>query len=230
MPITEQQLLQILPDARHVAGIFLPALNQAMQRYRIDSTVRVAAFLAQVGYESASFLRLVENLDYSAERIRQLGTASPVGSRWRSLVPLAEQLARNPKVLGEAVYAGRLGNDVAGDGYRFRGRGLIQLTGKGRYRLAGQALGEDLIAQPQWLETPEGAALSAAWFWADNGLNELADAGRFAQITRLVNGGLNGARQRELLRDRAAAVLAQAEFPRYAAQPAAAPITMETNA
>lgn len=226
MLITEQQLLQIFPDARPVAGIFLPALNQAMQRYRIDSCVRMAAFLAQVGYESGSFRRLSENLDYSAERIRQLGAAAAPGSRWRSLVPLAEQLARNPKALAEAAYGGRLGNDVAGDGYRFRGRGLIQLTGKGRYRLAGQALGQDLVAAPQWLETPAGATFSAAWFWADNGLNELADAGRFTRITQCINGGQNGAQQRLLLRDRAAAVLAQAALPRQGNLPVASqPIT-----
>ncbi|WP_277962056.1 glycoside hydrolase family 19 protein [Pseudomonas sp. RIT-To-2] len=230
MLLNEQQLLQILPDARPVAGIFLPALNQAMQRYRVDSCVRIAAFLAQVGYESGSFRRLAENLSYSAQRIRQLGEASAPGSRWRSLVPMADQLAHNPQALAEAAYGGRLGNDVAGDGYRYRGRGLIQLTGKGRYRLAGQALGQDLVAAPQWLETPEGAALSAAWFWADNGLNELADAGRFSQITRRINGGLNGAQERLLLRDRAATVLAQATLARAAVLPIASHTTMESYA
>jgi len=209
MLITEPQLLQIFPDARPVAGIFLPALNQAMQRYRVNSCVRMAAFLAQVGYESGSFLHLAENLDYSAERITRIGAASPAASRWRSLVLRAESLAHNPQALAEAVYDGRLGNDVTGDGYRYRGRGLIQITGKSAYRVAGAALGQDLLATPGWLEAAQGAALSAGWFWADNRLNEQADAGRFTHITLCINGGLNGAAQRLLLRDRAAAVLAQ---------------------
>ncbi|WP_200902894.1 glycoside hydrolase family 19 protein [Pseudomonas fluorescens] len=201
MPITEQQLLQILPQARQVAGFFVPALNAAMARFKINSPVRVAAFIAQVGHESGQLTRMVENLNYSADRLQAV---------WpnRFDAALAAQVARKPEQIANIVYGGRMGNTLPGDGWKYRGRGLIQLTGANNYRAAGSALGLDLINHPELVEQPDTAALVAGWFWQSNGLNELADAGQFDKITRAINGGLNGQVDRVALRDVAVKVLA----------------------
>ena len=194
MPINEQQLLQILPKARPVAGIFVPALNRAMLRWKIDSRLRQAAFIAQIGHESGQLRSLVENLNYRAERIREIGLASSPSSRWRSLVPRAAELAGNPERLANAVYGGRMGNgpEASGDGWRFPGRGLIQLTGRDNYRAAAEALGLPLLDEPQLLEQAEHAAQSAAWWWKAHGLNELADAGKISDIGSIINTGQPG--------------------------------------
>tara|TARA_Y100001951_G_scaffold102430_1_gene109090 strand:+ start:481 stop:1113 length:633 start_codon:yes stop_codon:yes gene_type:complete len=196
-PLTQQQLLQILPNARPVAGVFVPALNRAMARYRIESPVRRAAFLAQVGHESGQLRRLVENLNYSAG-----GLAATWPGRFRAADGqpngLALLLERRPELIANHVYADRMGNGsvASGDGWRYRGRGLIQLTGRDNYRACGSAIGADLLAAPGLLEQPEWAAMSAAWFWFSNGLNELSDVGRFEEITRRINGGTHGQLQR----------------------------------
>jgi putative chitinase len=215
MPINEQQLLQILPNARPVAGIFVPALNRAMTRWKIDSRLRQAAFLAQVGHESGGLRSLVENLNYRADRIRQIGQTSAVGSRWRSLVPLADELGGKPERFANAVYGGRMGNgpELSGDGWKFRGRGLIQLTGRSNYQAAAEGLGLPLLEQPELLEQAEHAAQSAAWWWAKHGLNELADAGRFQDIGSIINTGKpgrvpNGAADRKAIHEKALKVLA----------------------
>ena len=177
MPITAQQLLLILPNAGQVAGVFVPVLNTAMNRYQIVGTRRVAAFIAQIGHESG-LLKYVKEI-------------------WG---PTAAQ----------AKYEGRkdLGNTVAGDGPKYRGRGLIQITGRANYMACGEGLGLDLIKQPELLEKPQHACMSAAWFWATRGLNALADAGQFERITRRINGGQNGAADRHALYARALKVLA----------------------
>jgi putative chitinase len=209
MQITEAQLLRILPNARPVAGVFVPAINAAITRYRIDSPVRLAAFLAQVGHESAQLTRLVENLNYSAQ-----GLASTWPGRYRGddgkPNALALRLARDPQAIANNAYAERMGNgpEASGDGWRYRGRGLIQITGRDNYAAVGAALSLDLVAHPELLERPEHAAMSAAQFWSINGLNQLADAGRFGDITRRINGGVIGQTERIALRDQAAEVLA----------------------
>ncbi|MEA3233932.1 glycoside hydrolase family 19 protein [Pseudomonas mosselii] len=208
MPITEQQLLQILPNARPVAGIFVPALNRAMARWKIDSPVRQAAFLAQVGHESGQLRRLVENLNYSAEALVRTWPS-------RFTAQAAGAYARQPEKIANRVYGGRMGNgqEMSGDGWRYRGRGLIQLTGRDNYRSAGQALGLPLLENPELLELPEHAAQSAAWWWATHGLNELADAGRFSDIGSIINTGQpgrvpHGADERKALYGLAVRVLA----------------------
>ena len=177
MPITAQQLLQILPNAGTKAGVFAPVLNTAMQRYQIVGTKRVAAFVAQIGHESGQLVY-----------VREIWGPTPA----------------------QAKYEGRkdLGNTVPGDGLKYRGRGLIQITGRANYAACGEALGLDLINQPELLEQPKNACLSAAWFWATNGLNTLADADKFEAITRRINGGLNGQADRLKLWSKATAVLA----------------------
>lgn len=181
MPITQQQLLQILPHAGPRAGIFLPALNRAMARYKIDSRVRQAAFLAQIGHESGQ-LRYTRELGGDAYLAKyDTGT-------------LAKRLGNTP--------------EADGDGQKYRGRGLIQITGRANYAQAAKALALPLLDQPELLEQPEWAAISAAWWWSAHGLNELADAGKFEAITRRINGGVNGLADREALYAKALKVLA----------------------
>ncbi|TFF09659.1 glycoside hydrolase family 19 protein [Pseudomonas sp. BCA14] len=177
MPITEQQLLQILPNAGRQAGVFVSALNTAMNRYSIIGPPRAAAFIAQIGHESGQ-LRYVREI-------------------WG---PTAQQ----------AGYEGRadLGNTVSGDGSKYRGRGLIQITGRANYAACGEALGLDLVNEPALLELPQNAAMSAAWFWSTKGLNTLADQGEFVKITRRINGGVNGLADRQALYEKALKVLA----------------------
>jgi putative chitinase len=177
MPITQQQLLQILPNARNQAGVFVSALNTAMQHYQIVGPKRAAAFIAQIGHESGQ-LRYVREI-------------------WG---PTAAQRG----------YEGRadLGNTVPGDGRKYCGRGLIQITGRANYAKCGEALGLDLINHPELLELPQHAAMSAAWFWKQKGLNDLADRDEFNTITRRINGGLNGLADRLELWKKARGVLA----------------------
>ncbi|WP_397453724.1 glycoside hydrolase family 19 protein [Pseudomonas lurida] len=194
MPLTQQQLLKILPNAGLQAGVFVPVLNTAMGKYGIVTPKRIAAFIAQIGHESGHLTRLVESLNYRADRITALGNAASAGSRWRSLVPRAAELAGSSVRMGNAVYGGRMGNgpEASGEGYLYRGRGLIQVTGKDNYRACGEALGIDLISHPEQLEQPQYAALSAAWYWSVNGLNTLADAGDIQNIGSLINTGSKG--------------------------------------
>ena len=201
MPITEQQLLQILPNAGRQAGVFVPVLNTAMGKYGIVTRLRIAAFIAQVGHESGQLTRLVENLNYSAEGLMKT---------WPSRFDLvrATAAARKPEQIANIVYAGRMGNTEPGDGWKYRGRGLFQVTGRANYAACGEALGLDLINQPTLLEQPQYAAMSAAWFWSTRGLNTLADQGQFVKITRRINGGLTGQNDRQALYDKALKVLA----------------------
>ena len=177
MPITTQQLLQILPNAGPVAGVFVPVLNTAMNRYQIVGPKRIAAFIAQIGHESGQ-LKYVKEI-------------------WGPTAAQARYESRKD-----------LGNTVAGDGSKYRGRGLIQITGRTNYIMCGDALALDLINQPELLEKPQHACMSAAWFWATKGLSTLADAGQFDKITQRINGGQNGAADRQALYARALEVLA----------------------
>ena len=177
MPITMHQLLLMFPRVSQLTGMYVPALNTAMNRYQIVGRQRVAAFIAQIGHESGQ-------LKY----VKEIWGPTPVQTR----------------------YEGRadLGNTVLGDGSKFRGRGLIQITGRANYKACGEALDLDLINQPELLEKPQHACMSAAWFWASRGLNTLADSGQFDKITQRINGGQNGAADRQALYARALKVLA----------------------
>lgn len=229
MPITEQQLLQILPNAGPRAGIFLPALNRAMLRFKIDTPKRQAAFIAQIGHESSQLKSVAENLNYSADGLANSWPgryAEPDGKGGYLKVSMkglarnkpnavALGLAGNPEMIANNVYASRMGNGspVTGDGWKYRGRGLIQVTGKSNYIAAGTALQLDLLNQPELLEQAEWAAMSAAYYWTARGLNELADAGEFQDIGSVINTGQrgkvpNGQADRQALYDKALAVLA----------------------
>lgn len=206
MPITEQQLLQILPKCKPVVGLFVPAINRAAARFKIDSRLRLAAFIAQAGHESGQLTKLVEGLSYSAEGLMKTWPA-------RFDAKTAAQYARQPERIANVVYAGRMGNTQPGDGWKYRGRGLLQVTGRSGYRAAGIALGLPLEQEPELLEQAEYAAQSAAWWWKEHGLNELADAGRIQDIGSLINTGKvgrvpHGAAERKALYDLALKVLA----------------------
>ena len=222
MPITSQQLLQILPNAGQVAGVFVPVLNTAMNRYQIVGLKRIAAFIAQVGHESGQLTCLVENLNYSADGLantwpNRYAELDGKGGYLKVLVKdrqrnkpnaLCLSLSGKPEQIANNVYAGRMGNTAPSAGWKYRGRGLIQLTGKTNYRLCGEALGLDLLAQPELLEKPQHACMAAAWFWSSNGLNSLADKSDIETITRRINGGLTGLVDRQKLYDKALKVLA----------------------
>ena len=221
MPITAQQLLQILPNAGQVAGVFVPVLNTAMSRFQIVGANRIAAFVAQVGHESGHLTRLVENLNYSADGLANTWPsryAEPdgkgkyvkvqvAGNARNKPNTLALSVDRKPEQIANIAYGNRMGNAAPGDGWKYRGRGLIQITGKNNYRACGEALGLDLIAQPELLEKPQHACMSAAWYWATNGLSTLADTGKFDAITQRINGGQSGAADRQALNVRARKVL-----------------------
>ncbi|WP_323828897.1 glycoside hydrolase family 19 protein [Pseudomonas sichuanensis] len=182
MTVTLKQLQHILPNAGTQAGVFLPVLNAAMVKWGIVTPLRKRAFLAQVGHESGQ-LRYV----------RELGND--------------QYLAK----YDTGKLAARLGNtpEADGDGQKYRGRGLVQVTGRDNYKRCGEALGLDLLARPELLERPEHAADSAGWFWQQAGLNSLADKGpsAFEAITRRINGGLNGQDDRLAIYKRAEQVL-----------------------
>ena len=165
-------------------------LNQVFVKYDLDTPKRQAAFIGQCAVESANFTRLQENLNYSAQRLTQV---------WPSRFPnisMAEPYANNPEKLADFVYAGRMGNLQDGDGWKFHGRGLIQLTGRENYANCGSGVGVDLIDNPDLLLTPQYAVLSAGWFWNKKGLNALADTQEYGAMTRRINGGLTGLDER----------------------------------
>jgi putative chitinase len=182
MPITTGQLAAILPKAGGQAGIFASSLTLAMDLYQINTRLRMAAFIAQVGHESGQF-----------RYVRELG-----GDQYLSKYdtgPLAKRLGNTP--------------EADGDGQKYRGRGLIQITGHDNYLACSKALfGDDrLLRTPELLEQAEWAAKSAAWFWNSRNLNVLADAGDFIGITKRINGGTNGLEERQAFYSSALKVL-----------------------
>ncbi|MYZ53686.1 glycoside hydrolase family 19 protein [Malikia spinosa] len=172
------------------ASLLLAPLQSAMAKHGINTSKRAAAFLAQLSVESARLTRLEENMKYSAERLVAVWPR-----RFKSVAD-ARQFANNAEALANYVYAGRMGNSAPGDGYRYRGRGFIQLTGKANYRAFSLASGVDVVANPDRLLEPKHAAESAAWFWQSNGCNELADAGDYVRISKRVTGGTHALSER----------------------------------
>ena len=180
----EAQLL-----ALGVEGKWLEPLKETFEKYQINTPKRQACFLGQIMHESGLFKFTKENLNYSAKALM---------ATWPSRFPdleTASQFERQPEKIANKVYSGRMGNMEDGDGAKYIGRGLIQCTGKENYTHCGEALGLDLVANPQLLEEPRYAALSAGWFWNKKGLNALADEGTsnsFEIMTKRINGGLLG--------------------------------------
>jgi len=186
MLITVEQFKALFP-ANKQPDAWTAALNAVLPRYDIITRARIAMFLAQCGHESLGFTVLVENLNYSAVALERT---------WPKRFPpsLAAQYARQPERIANRAYANRMGNgpEESGDGWRHRGRGVIQLTGASNYRLFAQAVGRSYEEIVAYLETREGAVESACWFWSVNSINQLADTGNVEAVTKRINGGING--------------------------------------
>jgi putative chitinase len=190
--VTRELVQRISQDA----DTWFENVRDACNDWSINTWPRVSMFLAQTAHESAGFRRLVENLKYSAAGLRRT---------WpnRFTEADADEMAYNEFAIAERAYGGRMGNgpEGSGDGYNFRGRGLIQITGRTNYLITGEHIGTDVnnrpdpeafIKEPDLLAQPMWAAYAAACYWDIHGCSELADTGNFEQITRVINGGLNG--------------------------------------
>lgn len=209
--MTPQQIATATGASVAVAAAWMPSLDLAMQRFQINTPQRQAAFLSQIGVESGGLTQLVESLNYSEQALLltwpdhfNAVTAAAYG---RTASHPADQ-----EMIANIAYGGRMGNGDAesGDGWRFRGRGTIQLTGRANYRQAGIALGLPLEAEPDQAAQPPAASLVAAWYWWQHGCNRMADAGLIDAITQAINGGMNAAPRRRQLYAQALPVLATA--------------------
>ncbi len=190
MELTKQQLKELLPKNPYIDN-WHNALSQLLPDYDINTPKRVAAFVAQCAHESGGFMVLKENLNYKAASLRKLfGKYFPTDD-------LAQQYASKPnkqEAIANRIYASRMGNgdEASGDGYKYCGRGLIQLTGKSNYMAFAESLEISPEEAAEYLATFEGAAQSACWFWETNNLNQWADKGDIVTLTKRINGGTIG--------------------------------------
>ena len=169
------------------------ALDQLLDDYEINTPLRVAHFIAQCAHESGNFVFIKENLNYKAASLQK------IFSKYFPTAELAAQYANKPERIANRIYANRMGNgpETSGDGYRYCGRGLIQLTGKDNYTFFAGSLNIPVEEASDYLATFEGAAQSACWFWEQNNLNRFADANDVKGLTRAINGGYIGLSDRE---------------------------------
>ena len=194
MELTLQQLKQLLPKNPYVQH-WHHALEQLLPEYEINTPQRIAAFVAQCAHESGGFMVLKENLNYKAATLRK------IFPKYFPTDEIANEYASKPnkqEAIANLVYANRMGNGgpETGDGYRYCGRGLIQLTGKSNYSWFAASLGIPVEEAAEYLQTFEGAAQSACWFWETNNLNRFADAGDIKGLTKAINGGFIGLEDR----------------------------------
>ena len=196
--VNSEQLKQL-----HIDPKWVDPLNETFERFSISTPRQQAAFLGQCGHECGNFRVLEENLNYRAE------TLMKIWPRRFPTLEIANQYAKNPKKIANKVYADRMGNrdEASGDGYRFRGRGCIQLTGSANYFHAGKALGVDFIMEPDLVATPQYAALTAGFFWNTQKLNAIAESGNNLALTKKINGGTIGLNDRILHTNQALALL-----------------------
>ena len=190
MQLTKAQLKQLLPKNPYIEQ-WHNALSQLLPDYEINTPQRIAAFIAQCSHESAGFTALRENLNYRWQSLRK------IFPKYFPTDELAQEYANKPnkqEAIANRVYANRMGNgpESSGDGWRFCGRGLIQLTGRDNYSWFAASLGIPVEEASEYLQTFEGAAQSACWFWETNGLNRWADAGDILTLTKRINGGTIG--------------------------------------
>ena len=190
---TVEQVRELIPKAIGGPDAWYEALAEALPQYDINTVERVAAFIAQCSHESGGFSVLEENLNYKA---------ATLGKLWPQRFPpgIAEQYAGKPEMIANKTYGGRMGNgsEETGEGYKYRGRGLLQLTGKDNYKACSQTLFQDstLLDDPDLLLDPYYAIHSACWFWNKNKLNQFADAGDLTTLTKRINGGTIGLEDR----------------------------------
>jgi putative chitinase len=191
IPIASVGGLKLEKLKGHIPDDVIAQIPDTAKRFEINTPLRLAHFLAQCGHESGGFKATQENLNYSASGLKG------IFSKYFKEAGLAESYQRNPQKIASRVYGGRMGNgpESTGEGYKFRGRGYIQLTGKDNYTAFGKAINEDMTANPDKVAT-HYALLSAAWFFSKNGLHKMADGGAtdavVTQITKRVNGGTIG--------------------------------------
>jgi len=193
MELELDQLQQLLPKNPYVEH-WHEALAQLLPDYEINTAQRIAAFVAQCAHESGGFTAIKENLNYRPESLVKL-----FGKYFN--LDLAKQYCAHPnkqEFIANRIYASRMGNgdEASGDGYRYCGRGLIQLTGKSNYQAFADSLQMAVEDVPEYLATFEGAAQSACWFWEANNLNRWADAGDILKMTKIINGGTIGLEDR----------------------------------
>ena len=194
MELTKDQLKQLLPKNPYIDQ-WHSALAQLLPDYGINTPQRIAAFIAQCAHESGNFVFLKENLNYKAATLRKLF------AKYFPTDELANEYANKPnkqEAIANRIYANRMGNgdEASGDGFRYCGRGLIQLTGKSNYQNFADSLEMRVEDVPAYLATFEGAAQSACWFWESNNLNKWADTGDIKELTRRINGGYIGLEDR----------------------------------
>jgi putative chitinase len=192
--LTKEQLAEMLPGNPYIDH-WHHALSQLLPDYDINTPQRIAAFVAQCAHESGGFRILKENLNYRAATLRK------IFPKYFPTDAIAAQYAAMPnkqEAIANRVYGGRMGNgpEETGDGFRYCGRGLIQLTGKNNYQAFAMSIETPVEEIPEYLATFEGAAQSACWFWETNNLNRWADAGDIKELTRRINGGYIGLEDR----------------------------------
>jgi putative chitinase len=192
----------------HIDPKWVDPLNETFERFGILTPRQQAAFIGQCGHECGNFRVLEENLNYRAETLVKL---------WPKRFPtleFAKTFERNPKKIANFVYANRMGNrdEASGDGFRFRGRGCIQLTGSANYFHAGKALGIDFIMEPDLVATPQYAALTAGYFWSTQKLNAVAESGNNLALTKKINGGTIGLNDRILHTNQALALFGDPNY------------------
>ena len=194
MQITQQQLSACIGNNPYLEQ-WTDALNKILPDYDIDTPQRVAAFVAQSAHESGNFTALHENLNYRAETLRKV---FPKYFTDASAAQIASQ-PNKAELIANRVYANRMGNgdEASGDGYRYCGRGLIQLTGKTNYQAFAESIETPVEQIPEFLATFEGAIQSACWFWEANNLNQYADSGDIVTMTKRINGGTIGLEDRK---------------------------------
>lgn len=181
-----------LEQLQAMAGIsdqtVLDGINDTLSRYQINTPLRMRHFFAQVLHESNNLHTLKENLNYSAKGLMK------TFKKYFPTEALANQYARQPEKIANRVYGNRLGNgdEASGDGWKYRGRGALQVTGKSNYAKLSKDTKIDFVSHPEYLETPTYGTLSAGWYWNKNKINALADKDNIRAITKSVNGGYNG--------------------------------------
>lgn len=193
--ITLELLQRMFPKTKALTlESYVDPLNDACNKFEINTAERIAMFLAQIGHESGGLSVVQENLNYRAERL------TVVFPKYFKDISAAGY-AHNPEKIANRVYANRMGNgdEDSGDGYRYRGRGLIQLTGYNNYASFAADMGIDIDEAVEYLSTPEGAAMSAGWYWNKTNLNQWADSLDVITVTKKINGGTNGLAEREHL-------------------------------
>ena len=183
----------------HVPDKVIEQIPGVMDKFQINTPLRLAHFLAQCGHESGGFRLTKENLNYSAKGLQG------IFKKYFPTEALAKEYERKPEKIANKVYANRMGNgdEARGDGFKFCGRGLIQITGKDNYTRFGKSIDMDITQVSTYMNTFYGAVESACWFWKTNNLNKLADASDIKQITKIINGGYNGLEDRQAHYDKA---------------------------